>query len=166
MKSWAKGKEWIRAESAPAHRSQEKQRSMFTKRASLFAWGCVIRSEAFFDRARGLPESSPGRESGDRAANRSGYCFFPPRAGVEALPDLSTAAACRGQVTGGGSVRRMGCRFRRRRSSPCARTIFACFACAGLREKMCRVGVPCQAGPGDLICGDITWRVLCLFFCY
>jgi hypothetical protein len=72
--------------------------SMFAKRARLWRGAVSSASELSSDRARGLPE--PGAIRGPAAIGRptAGYCFFPPRAGVEALPQLSTAAAPRGQV--------------------------------------------------------------------
>jgi len=61
---------------------------MFAKRARLWRGSVSSASELF-------------RRSCARAAcwrPGAGYCFFPPRAAVEALPYLPTAAAARGQV--------------------------------------------------------------------
>lgn len=102
--------ERIRAESARAHRRQQKQRSMFAKRSRGSAWGCVICSQrAFRSCARAGAAGDTGGPAIDRLIGRptAGYCFFPPRAGVEALPDLSAAAAAaaRGQVVARGAAR-------------------------------------------------------------
>ena len=62
---------------------------MFAKRARLWRASVSSASELF------LRLRSCARAARPTAA---GYCFFPPRAAVEALPYLPTAAAARGQV--------------------------------------------------------------------